>query len=862
MNGEEMHTRRRTLEIAMILGCLTAMCSAPAWAYSGTEHIRFPDQAYQVMNIMRRGGFYADQARRINPTGTYAPLTTRPPGVPASQDAAWNTFVTQALAAPALLDSVAIALPPPPRTSQDCGGVYASLPPDAQFAACHAGDLGFAPKRSWAQNTNECYLRPGYKFGAAGNDSHPVTPFFQDLQSNFTGSLLGFWATKPDDETNDTSVFIRPTNLLVYGELRNLAEDAVEIAAASVLVPLFCIGDFIFSGNPTGCIDDAKAAAHDVDPVARIDDSILLPIEEMASGLTGPAAQFLLFGKSNPASFWHFGVPSHSGAFNTLAGFDLSAASLNNFTDAVDAGLIAYFDLTGITVDPFKSDGIPRYGQFENGPLSRHNSDWASFSVAHVEFDPVSNMARYGWQQFLQTGTARGLGWVLHAIGDAFCPQHVLGSLGWGHQPWERYADVRWVDQRVFPEDKAEVQLNNMVTELTYAFQYWTFANQSPPADWVGPLIGKLVADTAALPESVQGRVFKTNISLTWALGSNSDSDATGAYDGEIASLADLMMRSVGASIAFLAKASVSVPTGTASACGCTGASARSAEDGNGALIPSPAGVCLACGTGVFAAEPVLLDGRCVASCPRDKPTVSGGICTATNACPVNTPFVLNGSCVASCCPFDSTCPTTSPIRQNGVCVPLSQCSVPFVVDDRTCATACPSGQTPDPATNYCKRPRATTSSSCSADSALCAQDSDCCSGSCRLADGICRRPQGSACVVDDDCKSEACHSGVCAGLPGDACHTDTDCTTRCTSGTNNKCCALESSACVVNSDCCGGADPSNGIACSSQGRCILVCKGETGLCSSNLDCCSNNCVQQTTMNGQIFFACGPTIPG
>ena len=514
--------------------------------------------------------------------------------------------------------------------------------------------------------------------------------------------------------------------------------------------------------------------------------------------------------------------------------------------------MTAYFDLTGITVDPFKSDGIPRYGQFANGSISRHNSDWASFSVAHVEFDPVSNMARYGWQQFLQTGNARGLGWVLHAIGDAACPQHVLGSLGWGHQPWERFADVQWVDTRVFPEAAVQTQYSNMVTELTYAFQYWTFANQSPPADWVGPLIGQLVSDTAALPASSEGRIFQAGVSLSWALGSDSDQDAINTYDGETPALKELLMRAVGASVAFLVKGSTSAPNvATPTPCGCSGAMARSAEDANGALIPSPAGVCVACGTGAFAAEPLLLDGRCVTACPRDKPTVSAGICASTNACPVNAPFMLNGLCAAACCIFDASCPAATPIRQNGACVSLAQCNFPYVVDNRICATACPAGQTPDPATNYCKRP-ATHSSSCSSDSALCEVDGDCCSGSCRQADGICRLAKGAPCVVNDDCRSQACRGGVCAGSPGEVCQTDTKCSIACLA---NKCCSGELGGCTADLDCCGSA------LCSPQGQCVTpTCTALNQSCVTNTDCCSNFC--QDVENGAgPLCATNPVIP-
>src|SRR6266540_3235721 len=639
--------------------------SPRAFAYNGTEHIRFPDQAHQILNIMRRGGFYADQAKRITPSGTFAPLTVRPPGVPASSDAAWQSFVAQALAAPARLDNVMVGLSNPPRSSQDCGGVFANLPSGAQFAQCRARDLGFAPRRGWADNPNECYRRRGYQFGAAGNDSQIVIPFFQELPTNYTGALLGLWATRPDDESNDTAVFIRPTNIVLLGDLKRLAEDAVELGLVVVLAPLFCITDFLFTGDPTGCIDDAAAASHSFDPVARADDYLLL-LEEALGPVLDPVGNFMLFGKSNPASMFHFIVPSRSGDFNFIPGMNLGESRLGIENDSVDEVLTAYFDLIGLTVNPADSTGPSRYGQFAAGPLGRNDSDWAGFSMAHVEFEPVDNVARYGWQQFQQTGTARGLGWVLHALGDAFCPHHTLGSLGWGHQPWERFAGVRWVAGDVFPEDLVQVQYPNMVTELTYAFQYWTMANQFPQNDWPGRLVEQVGIETASSPFAVKGRAFKGTISVLWSVGSDSDSDATDAYDSERGSYKDLMMRAVGASIAFLAKASTAAPVGGSSPCACPAGQARSGEDINGRPVQTPGGICVTCGTGGFAQEPNLLDGQCVAVCPPDKPTPSGGVCTTTGACPTATPFLKNGSCVAACCPFDSTCPVSAPITGGG----------------------------------------------------------------------------------------------------------------------------------------------------------------------------------------------------
>ncbi len=786
--------------------------SPRAFAYNGTEHIRFPDQAHQILNIMRRGGFYADQAKRITPSGTFAPLTVRPPGVPASSDAAWQSFVAQALAAPARLDNVMVGLSNPPRSSQDCGGVFANLPSGAQFAQCRARDLGFAPRRGWADNPNECYRRRGYQFGAAGNDSQIVIPFFQELPTNYTGALLGLWATRPDDESNDTAVFIRPTNIVLLGDLKRLAEDAVELGLVVVLAPLFCITDFLFTGDPTGCIDDAAAASHSFDPVARADDYLLL-LEEALGPVLDPVGNFMLFGKSNPASMFHFIVPSRSGDFNFIPGMNLGESRLGIENDSVDEVLTAYFDLIGLTVNPADSTGPSRYGQFAAGPLGRNDSDWAGFSMAHVEFEPVDNVARYGWQQFQQTGTARGLGWVLHALGDAFCPHHTLGSLGWGHQPWERFAGVRWVAGDVFPEDLVQVQYPNMVTELTYAFQYWTMANQFPQNDWPGRLVEQVGIETASSPFAVKGRAFKGTISVLWSVGSDSDSDATDAYDSERGSYKDLMMRAVGASIAFLAKASTAAPVGGSSPCACPAGQARSGEDINGRPVQTPGGICVTCGTGGFAQEPNLLDGQCVAVCPPDKPTPSGGVCTTTGACPTATPFLKNGSCVAACCPFDSTCPVSAPIRENGVCVPLAQCSTPVVVNNRQCATTCPPGQTPDPATLYCGIPAtgtppgcsgASSDSSgacCSPDSAICNKDSDCCSNSCGSPDGICRGVKGHSCLVGNDCASGACKNGVCTGGPGSSCQTNNECVIACFA---NKCCSNTGDSCQSDGDCCG----------------------------------------------------------
>jgi len=75
--------RNVVLAAALVVGVSPVLFPTSAAAWGGTEHIRFPDQAYQFLNIMRRGDFYAAHARALDPVGAaqgkYPPLTQCPP---------------------------------------------------------------------------------------------------------------------------------------------------------------------------------------------------------------------------------------------------------------------------------------------------------------------------------------------------------------------------------------------------------------------------------------------------------------------------------------------------------------------------------------------------------------------------------------------------------------------------------------------------------------------------------------------------------------------------------------------------------------------------------------------------------------
>lgn len=112
--------------------------------------------------------------------------------------------------------------------------------------------------------------------------------------------------------------------------------------------------------------------------------------------------------------------------------------------DPLELVLMAAFDAAGLSVNHDKSTGIANYtiGEVNDGvaaTVRRDKGQWQYTSVSHIAFEPVSNLAYYGWSHFRdeQRHPIRMLAWPLHAIGDATVPMHVVGTSAWGHRPYE-----------------------------------------------------------------------------------------------------------------------------------------------------------------------------------------------------------------------------------------------------------------------------------------------------------------------------------------------------------------------------------------------------------------------------------------
>jgi hypothetical protein len=821
----------------------------PAFAYENRVHQRVPDQGYQLLNLMRRGQFLpAKVAKELNVPQPQA-LTARPDGIAAGEEARWQQFVQEALAAIPILDELAADLPHPNHPSESCNYAYpqSGSPPQnlSSLNSCLASEIAFAPARDWGtENSSRCYLRRGYNLGDTD-----ATEFYQDVPNKLTGAVLGYWAQNVDEELDETHLTWRPSNVLFLSTVNDIANYATEAGIMMFAVPVFCFSDLL-DGNISGCWEGAVDFSHQVNP-NQITDAVL---NVGIGDIRGKDLED--WGIPNLTGFWHFvrPVPLSPGRFNIMPGMRISEAALAEpgvffgHWDSLDLLALGVCDVTGFSMNPERSTGVQRYPQYADGPTYRTNSDWVSTSVAHVEFEPMDNVGRYGWDSSdnAKHNSARYLGWPVHTAVDATVPHHVAGVLGWHHAAWESYVSNAWKD--IF-NDTGKSPGNNYVHYFDFqgilkeAYRYWVWLGEHSTADMklpVAPFIELLATETITEPESVYGGVFIYT-------GDNPRSPDAHDYSDLQPFARTLLTRATGAALALMVTASKYVDLSGAqqSPCKCEEGYARYGQNANGRLIHT--NVCTACNTGVFTGLGAWLDGECVAACPQDKPysmpildgsavkclaTCASGACTGVSCPSAGAPFVKDGACVAEC--------TDGQI----------------VAFNRLCQDTCPSGQAPD-AAGFCA-PSGLTPPQCTDKS----KDAyfDCC------------HLRGCACLRAEDCNSLICSlDGICLGVTGETCFEDANCSSgRCVAGFCGE--GAFGLPCVSTTDCmslkCDGQQSGQpghcgwgftGEGCTANGGCASdscrggVCgQGHGGRpCNAATDCLSHECLPPTQV-GQI----------
>ena len=664
--------------------------ASPALAFNSITHERLPDQAYQTMNILRRGEYLSKKVSAV--TGlTVAPLSARPASVPASQQAKWDKYIAELRVAPLKLDRLRTGLPSwRPAVANKCP-MYPTLKNNGPLADCRNGDLPFAPKRGWATNDSDCFVRKYF----AGDSDAPE--FFDDLPSNYTGAMLGLWGQQVDDEVNDTMLWIRPTNTLFISEFKAVMEDLADVGLMAVFAPFACLAA-LFSGS--NCLDDAARAAHDNNPVTTIDEWSAEIEKNFVDSLPVPLSGIDGDDLADMTGVWHFiNVERGSGFFNDIGGLhythggwrggDVDIAGVGRI-DSFDYGIILVTDAIGLTIDPDSAGGVKRYQQSPNGPLNRRKGDWL-LSIGHTEFEPLDNLALYGWRRFQRDHDTSGLGWVIHAIGDSVEPHHGISATGWGHRPFEEFTAFAW------NEMLSESGVNHyfsMQRALEQGFSWWSYLDDAQAANPGDLPIRDLITNIAYTTRGTTDWALKNGVSVTWFVD-KSEETTRSIYGGDADKIRGQVEMGIGATLAFIAKASqfaVDESQSKPSPCECGPGTAKGIDcnDPNVTCpIPQPSrAACESCSSvGLVEA-----DGRCVQTCPADAPLLNAaGHCEATcTAAP----------CTGFACPDSSTF-----LENNGTATSpsyscVAQCSAahPIAVG-RECRINCPKGTVPSATT-------------------------------------------------------------------------------------------------------------------------------------------------------------------
>lgn len=268
------------------------------------------------------------------------------------------------------------------------------------------------------------------------------------------GHVLGWHAASIDNHVDDTVMFIKPTNVGLGSTIKDFSAEATTAVATAFLLPAVCIWK-LFQGDACDP-DEVVDLVNEYNPVLYVDGWIP-GIGDFRSDLfTG---------------LWHFvHVEEEPGDFNDLPGMYYPEAGTDH-PGAFDVATMALADGTGLTLNAYASDGDDFYGDYDEA--NRHGEGpWMVYSMAHVEFSSLDNLARYGWDRYIEGGgqNAAGLGWPLHAIGDGSEPHHVVGTSSWGHVPYETIIEDRLAT--LLPDDDAARQ-EQQERILIEGFAFW-----------------------------------------------------------------------------------------------------------------------------------------------------------------------------------------------------------------------------------------------------------------------------------------------------------------------------------------------------------------------------------------------------
>jgi len=488
---------RGKFQSATALLCVGLVCQT-AQAHNSAVHQDLTDLAYEVMRAVE--------------TGLIVPPP--PPGV---AQAEWNTFLADIKAAPGKLRLRPTGLPAPKQAV--CSEVFYGVsnnPGVGWSQKLQMKDVPFPVAPDYTVS-NTCGVR--LKFTADGKFdgiwapegwysnvivSNPIANRGHSPAPDYTGNILGLWAANVDNEFDDSHIWMRPTSAGGVGVAKAFMDDAWQKAFGVLLLPFVCLVD-LFAGNPGNCAIDSFDAADKLNVVKQLDGTLPGINDSNSSDYTG---------------MWHFIKMSgdRHNEYDDVQGLyyeDAGPASVTGM-DVVDLGIIIAAETAGMSDHYDAAQGIKRYqiangGDFHANTKMRNLVDWQHLTFPHVPFEPVDNLALFGWKKFRddQSHPTNGLGWPLHALGDAMVPMHVGGTSAWGHRPFEDAAENMW--RALIKGDDPAAQKAEATAILYKAFAWRKMVQQyrqnHPSLGMDVPvrdLVTSLAAHTAAYADSTQ----------------------------------------------------------------------------------------------------------------------------------------------------------------------------------------------------------------------------------------------------------------------------------------------------------------------------------------------------------------------
>ena len=372
--------------------------------------------------------------------------------------------------------------------------------------------------------------------------------------SDTTGMSIGKWAAIVDDEFDDTHLWIKPTNALGLGPIKNAINDALNAGLAALFGPLVWMWECIVNGN----CGWPENVGHDLNP---LDD-----LEGLIPGfgdITG----------GDYVGMWHHinMAPWASNEFDDRQGMLLEDGGWLGVLDEIELATWVAANTIGLTVNYDKSQGPKRYSitsadDFHPLTDGRSKGEWQFNNIVFTPFEPLDNLAFYGWDRFRTSLNAKDLGWPLHALGDAAAPHHVIGSFGWGHRPFEDAVSELWPEilyqvNQSSPSAAVRNQRSQARRVLLEAFTWWKFIR-----DWralhpghaldipVRDMVSKLAQNTFNYSASkmIGGWPFMGTMSMVYFFEKQPAIEFYSHWPNAVQLHRDLLEDSAGAKLAFL----------------------------------------------------------------------------------------------------------------------------------------------------------------------------------------------------------------------------------------------------------------------------------------------------------------------